>query len=440
MPALIVLAAVYCACDKRDGKNAKSEIVIPARADTAAVSAAVGVPAVSADTNAPKTFHADPLEKIPATVPPVEKSDWLQKHWAWYVPAQGQGPAAWSAQEKDIRPEACGTCHPQQYKDWKASLHHGAMGPSVLGQLLDMELDAPILSITCQRCHAPLAEQIPYLQKGIRNPDYVEGFREKGLTCAACHVRNHVHFGPPPRKPAPANGPHGGFSVKAEYESPAFCASCHDFKPGGGMHGKLIQETAEEWRRTPFAAEGKTCQSCHMPDRRHLWKGIHDPEMVRSAVSIQAECDASAAKDSVRASLSLTNVGAGHRLPTYVEPRIVLVLEQLDARGKALPGTREEGVIARQVTEDMDKELSDTRLLPGETFSLVYAHARHPKAASLKAKVEVWPDEGYRLYFHKMLETDSLRPQMPTVVKKIEAARKLDTDSRYMLWEKALPL
>lgn len=385
----------------------------------------------------PGTFHAKPLGTYPERVPPLVISDWLKQHFPLYIPAQGKAPDHWSDLEKDIQPEACGTCHQQQYKDWKQSLHHKGMGPTVLGQLLDMELDAPLLAITCQRCHAPLEEQIPYLEKGVKNPLFVKGFREKGLTCTACHVRNHVRHGPPARRPGTEKtGPHNGFVVREEYQSPAFCASCHDFEGAGTMHGKLIQETAQEWRRTDFAAQGKTCQSCHMPDRRHLWKGIHDSAMVNSAVSIQVEFDPDSSRDSLKASLSLTNVGAGHRLPTYIEPQIMLFIDQLDSLGNLIPGTRREGIIARKVTEEMDQEIFDTRLMPGETYTLKYSISKSPKAATLMASVEVWPDEAYRLYFIKMLATPAYRPTMPVVLESMEKAIKLDTDSRYLLWKK----
>lgn len=312
----------------------------------------------------------------------------------------------------------------------------------MLGQLLDMELDAPMLAITCQRCHAPLAEQIPYFQKGIKNPVFVEGFREKGLTCAGCHVRENVRHGPPPRRPeAEISSPHGGFVIRTEFENPAFCASCHDFEGAGTMHGKLIQETAQEWRRTEFAAQGITCQKCHMPDRRHLWKGIHDSAMVSSATSIQLDFQPpDAGSDSISAILSLTNVGAGHRLPTYIEPQIVLSVEQLDKAGKPIKGSRLEGIIARKVTEEMDKELFDTRLMPGETFRVNYSKPIFPGAASLSAQVDVWPDEAYRLYFKKMLATPEYRPAMPEVVREMEKAEKIDTDSRYLLWSRKIRL
>jgi hypothetical protein len=279
------------------------------------------------------------------------------------------------------------------------------------------------------------------LEKGKKNPVFMEGFREQGLTCAACHVRNHRRHGPPPRIPgAEKGGPHGGFEIRAEYQSPTFCASCHDFEGSGGMHGKLIQETMQEWRRTDFAAQGQTCQTCHMPDRRHLWKGIHDKDMVRSAVSIQAQVDPGAAEDSVKAALSLTNVGAGHRLPTYVEPQIMLWLTQIDAKGDTLPGTTMEGIIARKVTPEMDAEIFDTRLMPGETFTLKYGKVRSPKAKGLRARVEVWPDEAYRVFFIKMLETPELRPQMQAVIDSVESAIRKNTASRFLLWEQKLAL
>jgi hypothetical protein len=431
--ALFLYPLVGCTKDKKDqGSNGT-----PAPVD----SLIVAVPPLDT-SNAAAGFHAKPLEAYAERVPPLVISDWLKQHFPLYIPSQGVAPSNWSDLEKRIQPEACGACHQSQYNDWKESLHHKGMGPTVLGQLLDMELDEPLLAISCQRCHAPLSEQIPYLTKGVRNPDFVPGFREKGLTCAACHVRQHTRHGPPPRRPgAETDGPHDGFVIKTEYESPAFCASCHDFEGAGAMHGKLIQETAQEWRRTEFAAKGITCQNCHMPDRRHLWKGIHDSAMVHSAVSIQLETQPPESKaDSLVADLNLTNVGAGHRLPTYIEPQILLILEQLDAKGKPIPGTRAEGIIARKVTEEMDKEVFDTRLMPGETFHLNYKKTLHAKAKTLLARVEVWPDEAYRLYFMKMLATPSLRPTMPEVVENMNRAVKLDTDSRYLLWEKKLPI
>ena len=58
-----------------------------------------------------------------------------------------------------------------------------------------------------------------------------------------------------------------------------------------------------------------------MPDRRHLWRGVHDRDMVRRALYREirvARIDA----ERIRITLVLANRDAGHYLPTYVVPKI----------------------------------------------------------------------------------------------------------------------
>ncbi len=42
-----------------------------------------------------------------------------------------------------------------------------------------------------------------------------------------------------------------------------------------------------EWKLSRFAREKISCQSCHMENRSHTWKGIHDKDFVRNALDIQ---------------------------------------------------------------------------------------------------------------------------------------------------------
>ena len=48
--------------------------------------------------------------------------------------------------------------------------------------------------------------------------------------------------------------------------------------------------------------------------------------------------------------LSVENTGVGHAFPTYVTPRVVLSAELVDQAGEIIAGSREERVIARDVT------------------------------------------------------------------------------------------
>src|SRR3972149_4806383 len=83
----------------------------------------------------------------------------------------------------------------------------------------------------------------------------------------------------PPRERLPHNGaPRTPAFLRAE-----FCRDCHQFPPDGfALNGKLLENTYAEWKASPFARAGVQCQDCHMPDRRHLWRGIHDAATVRA--------------------------------------------------------------------------------------------------------------------------------------------------------------
>jgi hypothetical protein len=139
-----------------------------------------------------------------------------------------------------------------------------------------------------------------------------------------------------------------------------------------------------------------------MPDRRHLWRGIHDAEMVRSGLTIDLVEDR-AAGGAVAARLVVENSGVGHRFPTYVTPLVILRAEVVDATGRAVSGTRAERRIAREVTLDLERELSDTRLAPGERAELSYARALERGAVGARFSVLVYPDAFYTAFFDALL-------------------------------------
>jgi hypothetical protein len=309
----------------------------------------------------------------------------------------------------------------QQWKDWKTSLHSRTMGPGTLWQFLMMSQGQ---ADTCMRCHAPLAEQKALMarERGWKNapasppPTYVPaGLHLDGLVCAACHVRRHARFGPPPRQPQPGAGaglPHGGFSAQPAFEDSRFCATCHQFAADGArLNGKLLENTFEEWRSSAAAARGQTCQSCHMPDRRHLWRGIHDPDMVRRALRVSLRVRRVGGE--VRADADLVNVGAGHYFPTYIVPEVVATLELVDASG-AVRSVLARRVIARRADLQLTREISDTRIPPGSRarlearFRLAAAEA---DGAHVRLRIVVHPGEHYERLFRSLLERPDAIPQ-----------------------------
>ena len=362
----------------------------------------------------------------------------LAGHWRIPTAPQGAPPAGFSEAEASLEPAICGACHPEQHAQWSGSLHAAAHSPGLAGQLIEGALADPAQVRACQSCHAPLAEQQPFDAALRPNRGLDAGLRAQGLVCAGCHVRAHRHFGPPRRAgaaPAPEPRPHGGFEARAEYLESRFCAECHQFFNDVGINGKPVENTYAEWLASPQAAAGRQCQDCHMPDRAHLWRGIHDPEMVRQGVDVEL-FDYDLSGPELRAALVLRNRDVGHAFPTYVTPRVSLALWQADAGGAELAGTRVEGTIGREVDLAAGVELMDTRVLPGESVVLDYSAARAPRARALVARVVIDPDFHYRGVFAVLL--GSLRD--PVARELIEEASRRIAASDYVLTETRRPL
>jgi hypothetical protein len=355
---------------------------------------------------------------------PSETEDAIQAflgtHWSRPVPSQGPPPPAFKSIEASLAAKDCGVCHPAQFADWRASVHAKAMGAGVMGQLVDMIHEDRASARGCQTCHAPLAEQMEQVESRdaagrvgfAGNPDFSRSLQGEGVACPVCHVRAWERFGPPRRdgSPDPATPrsalPHHGATRTAAFLRSEFCKPCHQFGADGySLNGKLLENTYEEWRQSPYARQGVQCQDCHMPDRRHLWRGIHDPGMVGSGVLIQLDLAKPKHRvgEQVDAVLSVASRAVGHLFPTYLTPKVFLGIELVDAGGHVVPGTRQEAVIGRAAALDLSRELYDTRLAPGETFTMRYSRKVDRAGLTLRARVVVEPDHFCAKFFEAVI-------------------------------------
>ncbi|MBK8638267.1 MAG: hypothetical protein IPN92_08220 [Chromatiaceae bacterium] len=312
-----------------------------------------------------------------------------QGHWERPLPLQGPPPLVFGDVEvlTDLSAGACAQCHPLQYAAWRDSLHATALSAGVLGQLDAFD---EATRRDCLACHAP---QVVAAEG--REPEGLAGVTQAvGIDCSVCHVRAHRRHGPR----ALAETPHGPVVELPLFRRAEFCAPCHQFDSTGlVVNGKPLEDTYAEWLASPQAAAGITCQSCHMPDRAHGFKGIHDPEITRRGLALEV-------RRTVRGlAVTATNVGAGHRLPTYVTPRIRV---QLEGEGDV----RREHVIARLMRWSREagwEELSDDRLAPGQSVELALDL---PMGARGRVVVRVEPDWDYheRVYpaLLKMLDEE----------------------------------
>ena|SRR2546422_4408152 len=365
-------------------------------------------------------------------------AEFLARHWRQPLAPQGAAPARFSPLERSLAPEACGTCHPVQLADWKASLHARSLGPGVAGQLVEMWRSDPDSARLCLTCHAPLAEQAP----GAPGSD--AALQRQGVVCATCHVRGHERFGPPRRDGSLSSAapretlPHNGVTRTPAFLSAGFCSGCHQFDAGGlALNGKLLENTYAEWKASPAARQGRQCQDCHMPDRRHLWRGIHDREMVVSGLRISLDTDRPRYRtgDEVRATLVVASTGVGHFFPTYLTPRVVVRLALVDEVGREVRGSVDEHVIGRDVTPDLSRELSDTRIPPGGRAIFAYRRRLERSGLRLVASVTVEPDHFYTRFFESLLATGAGGGAAD-----IRAALEASRRSPFQIFNRSVPL
>ena len=343
---------------------------------------------------------------ILAAVPDVAPAAGLSadEYWRYPLAPQGRPPASYSEVEASLQPEACGVCHSEQLDGWKGSRHAIAMGPGISGQLHSPWIDGDG-EIFCLKCHAPLLEQSRLIVKAgflEKNGAFIPSLKSRGITCAACHVRKQRRYGPERREALdkPKDDlPHGGFTEASFFSDARFCRPCHQFDEGDNrVAGKLLQNTFEEWRSSDYPEKGISCQTCHMPDRAHLWRGIHDPEMVKGGIEVSAERKGEAIH------VVITNSGIGHNFPSYVTPKVTLRAVVLDKQGKEIPGSADEAYIGWHVSLDLSEEYYDSRIPPGESFRGEFDWKGVEGGNRAVITLYIYPDDFYRRFFEAIIE------------------------------------
>ncbi len=372
----------------------------------------------------------------------------------WSRPIHGLSATA----PQKAYPKDCAQCHSTLYDDWSKALHSRSVGPGLVAQLDPS--NEPGFAMSCYYCHAPLVEQSEVVGPGAgkdehtKNPDFDKRLQGSGVNCGVCHLREGIIYGPSPPKeggrgpgsgdghsmpggPATSGGQRHASVQKDFFSDARFCAACHQLDAGFKLNGKLLMNTYREWSQSKYARDNVACQSCHMPGRRHLFRGIHDPQMVRSGVKIETE-RWPAGKLGIKARLRITNSAVGHMFPTYVTPSVVVSGFLIDAQESLIQDTVKEAVIARRVTLDLSQEVFDTRIPPQGTFSFDYESGELLGARALVFEVRVFPDEFYNRFFSSLLEggEPSAPPDRQAGLK--EALR--NTETGYLLYRKEFGL
>ncbi|HEV7923543.1 MAG TPA: cytochrome c family protein [Thermoanaerobaculia bacterium] len=236
---------------------------------------------------------------------------------AWIGPARGQivpnpmprdKAEAWALSDAQYpSAKVCGECHPNQYKQWSLSSHaYASLSPmfNKFEQKIN-NLASGTINYFCVRCHASVGTSLGE-QRDIAWWDRSPASKE-GITCVTCHrvgegygktngarriTPGGIHepiFGPfetsgglkaisnarwyqllvSPDQPTRAMEPDGTKWIRIHQTAiqsdiitqSELCAPCHQVQ----VHPGIKLETVwEEYRNSPAAREGITCQQCHM--------------------------------------------------------------------------------------------------------------------------------------------------------------------------------
>jgi hypothetical protein len=308
-----------------------------------------------------------------------------------------------------LKAESCGQCHQAIYEEWKSSIHAKAYVDPFFHAYWTKDKH----SWVCLNCHAPLENQQATLIKDIPrgrvekaheelNPQFDPDYQKEGITCAACHVRDGVILGPFEDSAAPHPT-----KFDPNFRTAQVCYRCHNVISGPAQFYNVGPcGTYAEYEGKFFMKErGFICQSCHMPEiqrpvatdgpirqgRQHLWRGGHDPEMIKRAVAIQVVANPAEPKpgEEVQVTLTLINAGAGHKLPTGDPDRHFTVEFTVEDSNQQTLESQKDTMGRWIMWQPAIVELYDNRLMPlaSRDYTFTYRLPKDSEGLKLKAQV-----------------------------------------------------
>ncbi len=327
-------------------------------------------------------------------------------------------------------------CHGPLSDEWQESMHAKALEDPIFTTKV-AEGDAATgnkLGPFCRRCHAPVANMTGEDGSAQMSPASAEA-----ITCSFCHqvtgttkpVANVSHLVEPSGvlraqledPQSPHNPVYSAFHATSE-----ICGGCHNVNhPVNGMH---LESTYSEWKKSPQAKQGIQCQDCHMseappavgpstgqacvngPERPNIYHmtfagaqvALGNAERATALLQSAATIDMAApeiAGPSAEVTVTITNVGAGHYLPSGLTEvrQMWLQVVAVDESGKETElGKRVFGTVLKDKDGKYPAELwdavavvSDDRIPPMESVSETYKLALPAgvEAADLKARSAV---------------------------------------------------
>ena len=243
--------------------------------------------------------------------------------------------------------QTCKQCHLAITEQWEKSPHSKAERSSNLlfGRMYFQSLKTTRggTMLNCGPCH----ETTTFVNQDF---NFIRDVSLEGVACVYCHMvdapgpstgnppyeLDPAHYYGSIRNPVPTNSHQSAYSTYLRTSE--FCGGCHAYK---NQNGVTISETYAEWKKSKYAKQGVTCQSCHMPGEagRVSYLGPARPKVPDhsfghdvaekakpgSAATVALRGVKNTAGDSLIVSAVVTNTGWGHSLPTGNDQNLAIV-------------------------------------------------------------------------------------------------------------------
>jgi hypothetical protein len=290
----------------------------------------------------------------------------------------------------------------------------------------------------CLTCHAPTS-------KYTHGFDLDVSLTSEGISCDFCHsvsaIDREKEFPFTVDLGTTKYGPNKTGNVKQHkvahsplHSSAELCASCHEYRP----NGVAVMSTYSEWKASVYADEGKQCQYCHMPEVEgqiagrtpsergnkifsHDLAGSHSIIQLKKALALKV-ASIGRKNDRMVVKVDLTNVGSGHRVPTGIPTRKLILYCEVRAPGGKIYKDKmiyEKAIFdaeGYELTSDAEIMLGygttiakDNRIFPKETRSETFTFY---VPDSKRATVSVWVDY---LYEPMLMDRTEMRIEMNRV-------------------------
>lgn len=334
--------------------------------------------------------------------------------------------SASAAQEMDrtsyTNAEVCGNCHVDIYETWQKSFHARAFNNQIFQKAYREAFTASAgkAKTACLKCHAPTVQ-------ATKDAGAKLAITAEGVTCDFCHTveavdlkNNAVPFkldvggqkhaamrllGPKPN-PSGSN-PAAHQAAYAEwFNKSELCGGCHEMVNANGVK---VGSTYSEWKASTYASEGIQCQVCHMtpvdgtpyvssikePAKHTIADHslLHNREKLENAVDVRVKSAALNEAGAYVVDVAMTNVKAGHNVPTG-SPSRTLTLE-VSVEGDGLVRVVQARAFGKRIvdkkgnwlTTEADaqlkgaKEKYNTALKPMETREVRFVFSNVPPGA-----------------------------------------------------------